>query len=175
MKNPLKRLFCERALSKVKNGDMSGIAMLYEAMGSQMYTLAISILGNREDAEDVLQETLLKIQQRISDYDKSKNGYSWVLTMTHNISVDFFRKRKKVVDIEVLSDTEELSVTYPVDDKLIVEDALNKLDRTDREIIVLKIFASLKYKEISHLTGLSVDAVEKRYQRSLKKLKEYLS
>ena len=95
--------------------------------------------------------------------------------MTHNISVDFFRKRKKVVDIEVLSDTEELSVTYPVDDKLIVEDALNKLDRTDREIIVLKIFASLKYKEISHLTGLSVDAVEKRYQRSLKKLKEYLS
>ena len=51
---------------------MSGIEMLYEAMGSQMYTLAISILGNREDAEDVLQETLLKIQQRISDYDKSK-------------------------------------------------------------------------------------------------------
>ena len=174
MKNIIKSLECNRALEKIRAGDIYGLASVYKIAGKQMYALAYSILGNREDAEDALQESFLKIQHHISDYDSTKNGYNWVLKISKNSAIDLLRKRRENLNIDDFKD-EIRADTSSIDDKVAIDEALWKLDETDRQIVVLKVFSRLKFREIAEMMELSVDAIEKRYQRTLKKLKELLS
>lgn len=174
MKNIIKCLECNKELEKIRSGDICGLARVYEIAGKQMFALIYSILGNKEDSEDALQESFIKIQQNISDYDKTKNGYNWVLKISKNTAIDLLRKRRENLNIDDFED-EIKKDTAAIDDRLAIEEALWKLNESDRQIVVLKTFSKLKFKEIAEVVEISVDGVEKRYQRALKKLKELLS
>lgn len=166
---------CNQALCRISEGDTTALTVVYDCMARQMFALALTIVKNYADAEDTLQETFLKVIESISTYRKEGNARAWLLSITRNTAIDILRKKKGTVSVE---DVDILPKEQPVkadfDDKLILNEALMSLEQEDREIIVLKIVSGLRFREISELIGLPLTTVQKRYQRTLKKLKTEL-
>ncbi len=165
---------CNQALSKISEGDMSALTVVYDCMARQMFALALTILKNYADAEDAIQETFLKVMQSIDTYRKNGNARAWVLSITRNTAIDILRKKKDSVCVEDVSAMSKQSSNNDFSEKLIIDEALMALEQQDREIVVLKIVSRMKFREISELVGLPLATVQKRYQRALKKLETRL-
>ena len=160
---------CKKALSKIGSGDKTQLSVIYDCLGRQIYTLALSVLRSEDDAEDAMQDTFLKVLKHIDTYRNDGSAVSWVLSIARNASLDIMRKRRYDLDIDELPVSDEPSYT---DDDADANELLSRLDASDRQIVTLKTVTGLKFKEISDITGLSVTAVQKRYQRALEKLRK---
>ena len=162
------RLKVNDALNKISGGDLSALTALYDYLGRQIFTLALSVVRNTEDAEDVMQETFAKIIEKIGTYRVGGNGRAWVMTIARNVAIDTLRERKHTVALEGL---EQIPVEYDLTEKAEMEELLSCLGETDRDIIILKLAGGFKLGEIAEIVGLSRAATEKRYRRALSKLK----
>lgn len=174
MNNLTRGYRCNNALCRLSEGDISALTVIYDCMARQMFALALSILKNYADAEDAMQETFLKVIQSIGTYRKDGNARAWLLSITRNTAIDIMRKKKDIVCIEDFSAIPKQSSHRDFTDRLILDEALMKLEQNDREIVVLKIVSGMKFSEISELIGLPLTTVQKRYQRALKSLKKQM-
>ncbi len=174
MNKLLCNLRCNQALCKLSEGDMTSLAVLYDCMSRQIYALALSILKNPADAEDAMQETFLKVVQRIDTYREGGNARSWLLSIARNAAIDTLRKRKTSVSVEDPSVLEECAYREDPAQKLALNEALMMLSQTDREIVVQRAVWGMRFGEIASLLGMQKSVVEKRYHRALAKLKSFL-
>ena len=174
MNKLLCNLRCNQALCKLSEGDMTGLAVLYDCMSRQIYALALSVLKNPADAEDAMQETFLKVVQRIDTYREGENARSWLLSIARNAAIDTLRKRKTSVSVEDPTVFEECAYREDPAQKLALDEALMRLSQTDREIVVMRAVWGMRFGEIASVAGVQKSAVEKRYRRALDKLKSFL-
>lgn len=173
MNDMITRAACEHALRRIAQGDMDGLETIYDKLGRRIYLLAYSILGDTHAAEDVLQDTLIRISEGAHALRDGGNAIAYILTTTRNLSIDALRKRRREIPQEELigigSDMREEICDTPFS-KL---EALCILDEEERQIVTLKIEGGLKHREIAPILGISQAACEKRYRRALEKLKRY--
>ena len=172
MNNLTCEIRCNQALCRISEGDMGALTVIYDCMSRQMFALSISILRNYADAEDAMQETFLKVIQSIDTYRKNGNARAWLLSITRNTAMDILRKKKDSVgmdDVAVFSKRLD-----DFSERIIIDEALMSLEQEEREIVVLKVVSGMKFREISEMIGLPLTTVQKRYQRTLKKLKTQL-
>ena len=163
---------CDRAITDFLRGDRDALAIIYDLMARMIFSVSYSITESYQDAEDVLQDTMIEITKYAHRYRSGSNAKAWILAMARHLSIDVIRKRKAVVsaDDTVMDNTPE----PPFDlSRLEVLDMLNTLDEEKRQIIVLRLYAELPYKEIASVMGLSVAAAQKKYQRAIRALKDY--
>lgn len=165
---------CNQALCRLSEGDMTSLTVLYDCMSGQMYALALSVLKNTADAEDAMQETFVRVVQRIETYREGGNARAWLLSITRNVALDMLRKRKAAVSVEDPTVLETAAYHEDPAQKLSIDEALMRLSQTDREIVVQKAVWGMRFGEIAELVGMQKSAVEKRYRRALAKLKSYL-
>ena len=159
---------CQRALKAIADGDKSSLAIIYDTMSRQIYSVALSVLKNHADAEDALQNTLCEILRCAQSY-KGGNPRSWILSIARNQALIIIRKRKN----EIPLDNEDFTDRNSPENHLIYIDALSILNENEREAVMLKIYCGCKHKEIAEILGISVSASEKLYQRGIAKLKQY--
>lgn len=148
----------------------------------KLYRFALSIVGNRYDAEDILQEVLIKIWKKWDYFDSLENKEAWCMTVTRNMSIDKLRaaKRRPTTDIE---NYYHLSDDNPTPEKSLVSDnqmsmildVINELPTVQKDVVHLRDIEGYKYKEISDILGISVDQVKVNLHRARKVLKEKLS
>lgn len=167
-------IHCNRALCKISEGDLSALTVVYDCMARRMFALALSILKNYADAEDATQDAFLKVIQSIGTYRKDGNAVAWLLSITRNAAIDRMRKRKDSISVETFFGDAEPSECKDPAERLALEEAFMSLEQEDREILTLKIYGGLKFREISDQMGLPLTTVQKRYQRALQKLKTQL-
>lgn len=158
---------CNRALKQLADGDMAALSVVYEYTARLIFSLAISLLGNREDAEDVLQDTMLEVSKSAKNYKVGKPK-AWVLSIARNCAIDMLKKRGP------MSDGVEPSSLDPELVKLELADILNILNDEEKQTVILHIYGGLSHKEISNMLGISLAAAQKKYRRALKKLKQIL-
>lgn len=153
------------------NGEPVGLAELYELMGRAIFTTAYVITGHREDAEDILQDTLVEIYQDARFYRPRTNPRAWVLTITRHTALDAVRKRTRHATAPL--DTAEALPTPPDahEEFSALWDLLAVLSPEERELVVLRLYHTLPYTAISETLHISVAAAQKRYQRAIDKLK----
>lgn len=146
----------------------------------KVYRYALNIVGNTMDAEDIIQELLIKVWQKKEQFEEIENKEAWCMTVTRNMCIDKLRGRKQssadVSDYHFLSD----SATTP-DQALEQKDSLtrvmkivNELPESQKEIIHLRDVEGYTYKEISEMTTLTEDQVKVNLFRARQKLKEKL-
>lgn len=173
MNDLITRALCEQALRRIARGDMDGLETIYDKLGRRIYLLAYSILGDTHAAEDVLQDTLIRISEGAHALRDGGNAIAYILTTTRNLSIDALRKRRREIPQEELigigSDMREEICDTPFSEL----EALCILDEEERQIVTLKIEGGLKHREIAPILGISQAACEKRYRRALEKLKRY--
>lgn len=146
----------------------------------KLYRLALGIVGNTYDAEDIMQELLIKLWKRIDQYNEIENKEAWCMTVTKNLSIDKIRSRK--VPIHSIDDYTFLRDSDITPDKKL-EDSdrmsrilslVNELPDKQRMIVYLRDVEGYSYKEIAEITENSLDFVKVSLHRARKTLKAAL-
>jgi RNA polymerase sigma-70 factor, ECF subfamily len=166
----------------VECGEPGALAGLYDRHGGAAYLLAYRILGQRQAAEDLVQDAFLKVWRSAGSYEAARGSVrTWVLTIVHNQAIDQLRaaaSRRRTQELVELS-----AVTYQPSDafneawlgsrKEQVREALKTLPPTQLEVIELSYFSGYTHAEISALLGLSLGTVKSRLRLGLKKIKDH--
>jgi RNA polymerase sigma-70 factor (ECF subfamily) len=166
----------EAVFKKIADNDMAAFEELFNLTQKSVYSFALSILRNHEDAMDVLQETYLKIRGAAHLYKPMGKPMAWVFTITRNLAMSKIRTWNKTEAVPAENFEDDLSFSYVTDseDKFVLQAALKILDLEEREIILLHAVSGFKHREIAENLGLSLGTVLSKYNRGLNKLRKHL-
>jgi RNA polymerase sigma-70 factor (ECF subfamily) len=174
----LEKLFenaeCEKSLMKIADGDHDALRVVHKYMNRQIYAVAYAVLRDFALADDIVQETYVKIMEKASSYEKGTNARAWILSIARNLSIDVYRRRSFDCAEQETGDEEnrfdEGSVLFSME----VKRALDTLDDEERQIVTMKVYAELKHKMIAKILDISEEACKKKYQRAIAKLRVLL-
>jgi RNA polymerase sigma-70 factor (ECF subfamily) len=155
-------------------GDGAAFKELYEETASAVYGFALSILKNKHDAEDVMHDAFIKIYTAAVTYKPMGKPLAWILTIVRNLCYTRMRSGGVCEDISEYEDLVHAGDSDSVLDKVILQEALSKLDFEERQIVVLHSLTGLKHREIAEILELPTGTVLSKYNRSIKKLKKQL-
>ena len=165
----------ESLLPRVGQGDSSALEALYIQTERAVYALALSILRDPEEAQDVTQEVYLKVRAAAHLYMPQGKPWAWLFTITKNLCRDIQRGRGRVEqEPEGMEQDARFSYVSDPTDRLVLEAALKTLGTEERQVVLLHAVSGLKHREIAQDLGLPLSTVLSRYNRALKKLKRYL-
>jgi len=137
---------------------------LVDRYQQRLFNVALRMLGNAQDAEDVTQTVFLNAFRRLESYDPRFKFFSWVYRMTVNESLNLLKRRKRAVPLE-----DDLGIPAPgaaADRAAEAEDRVGKalmgLKPDDRAVVVLRHFVSFSYQEIADVLEIPVQTVKSR-------------
>jgi RNA polymerase sigma-70 factor (ECF subfamily) len=162
---------CEKAIFELAGGDMSALSVIYDVMSRRIFALAYTITGNYCDAEDALQNTMIDITRSCHGY-KGGNHAAWIMTLARHNAIDIVRKRRNDAELTLEGASEEAE-TQSEFSMVETMDMLNVLEEEEKQIVLMRLYAEMPYREISAVTGIKVFAAQKKYQRAISKLKKY--
>ena len=161
----------ERWLRLISYGDRDAMASFYRATGTAVYAYALSIVKNRHDAEDVLQECYVTVFRCAGQYRPQGKPLAWLMTITRNASFKLLRSQQRYVPL----DAEDLSVTVAdPENRLLLQGCMKLLTDEERKIVVLHAVAGCTHRDIAAHLGLKTSTVLSKYHRALKKLRASL-
>lgn len=174
-------------VSNYIKGDESALATLIKRHQSKIYGFIYSKVGDRDVAEDIFQDTFIKVIRTLKSdsYNEEGKFLPWVMRISHNLVVDYFRNNKKM---PVKRDTDEYSVfSIMTDDSPNIERQLidfqiekdlkkviNELPEDQKEVLMMRIYQDLSFKEISELTGVSINTALGRMRYALLNLRKII-
>ncbi|MCR5836829.1 MAG: RNA polymerase sigma factor [Lachnospiraceae bacterium] len=163
----------ESLFRRIADGDNAAFSDLYYATYKQLYAFLLSLTKNKEDAEDLLQNTYIRIRNAAHLYKKNGTPMAWMCTIAKNQYLDFVRKYGKYqgVDFELVENTIPFSMVTNVENRMIIEQAFKYISDEERTIVVMHLVNGMKHREISDILGLPLSTVLSKYNRSLKKMK----
>ena len=166
----------ETIFCKIAENDMDAFENLYHMTHKSVYAFALSIMKNHEDAQDILQETYVKIRGAAHLYQPMGKPMAWIFTITRNLALSRLRMMNKAVMVPAEDLEDNISFSYITDkeDKLVLQAALLILDQKEREIILLHAVSGFKHREIAESLDLSLGTVLSKYRRGLGKLRKHL-
>jgi RNA polymerase sigma factor (sigma-70 family) len=161
---------------KSKRLEILQIRDFYKIHKQKLVVYACSITRNMTDAEDVVHSAFVKILQKIQSSGFFPDDLkAFIYRTAHNEAIDKLRSAKDTVPIEhfpidnPVSDNAENLLVYRV-----LNDGLAKLDQNAREVIMLKAYAGLSFREISQVINISAFTVATQYYRAVRKLKKIM-
>jgi RNA polymerase sigma-70 factor (ECF subfamily) len=163
-------------VSRCLLGDASAFEVLVERYGRILFALAFRLSGNREDAEDIAQNALLRAYERLETYDPDRPFFSWIYRIGVNEGLNFRRAQRPHEPLELARSTAatgDLAAQLETGER--VQDALMSLGREHREVVVLKYFTGLSYREIGDAVGLPEKTVKSRLFAARQELEARLS
>ena len=159
------------SISHIAYGDVTALDLLYKSLKKPVFLLALSILRDYQAAEDVMQDTFLKVSEKAETYVRGTNPKAWVLTIARNLALNSLKKHShETLTLEELSET---AVGEGPPDSSDFTRTMQQLDEPDRSIVTLRVVCGLRHAEIAKVVGLSAGDTRVRYSRALKKLKKY--
>lgn len=163
----------EQLVRKAKQGDREAFSQLYAAISKKMYSTAYYLLGRKEDAEDLVMDTVLDAFQSIVKLRNEEAFEDWIM----RILINKGRKiRKKYIQEELPLENELISnPEVENDEHIILHSLLESLNQVDRMILILGIVDGYTSNEIGDILQLNPNTVRSRQRRSLEKIREKLT
>ncbi len=165
-------------VERSKNGDCSAFSELYSQYATEFYRFALYMTGNKEDAEDAVQESLLSAWKGIQSLKDNSLFKAWLFKILANKCKTLLKKKNKEADALPVDEYEFL-MDYEADGNLIssteLKDALSTLTPPDAQIILLSIIGGFTSFEIGVIYNMTPGAVRTRQKRALEKLKGILA
>lgn len=181
----------DRLLSRARRRDQRAMHELVDLYAARVYGLQYRLTGSRETAEDLMQETFLRVVRTIGEYQHDGRFESWLFRIAANLARDHARRNKRrgrPSTIDGLTRAGE-PVAFELadvgrpdpDQRLIVQEAserlsasLEQLSEHDREIVMLRYFSELPFREIAEMLNIPLGTALARAHRALKRLREVL-
>ena len=174
----------------VKNymsGDESALATLIQRHQSKIFGFIYSKVNDRDLSDDIFQDTFIKVIKTLKSQSYNEEGkfLPWVMRIAHNLVVDHFRKAKKM---PLQRETDEYSVfNFMTDNGLNIEGQmisdqvasdltklLDELPEDQKEVLVMRMYQDLSFKEIADLTGVSINTALGRMRYGLLNLRKII-
>jgi len=170
-------------LKAIAARDEAALAQLYDRYRTILFGLLMRILNNREEAEDVLQETFLQVWRKAADFDESRGRpFTWLVTLARSRGIDRLRtlaSRERVAEAGAREVSEEISDAATdalrSEQRGLVSDALAKLPDEQKRPIMLAYFDGLTQSEIAMRLGAPLGTVKTRMRTGMIRLRELLA
>jgi RNA polymerase sigma-70 factor (ECF subfamily) len=172
----------EDLISLVESGDTEALAGLYDRHGRSAYSLAYRMMGDRQAAEDLVQDSFIKIWRSAKSYRAERGSVrTWILSITHNRGIDHIRStasRRRTQDrVEMTAETtqqsEAFSETWRNSQRRLVQQALKTLPDEQLKILELAYFSGYTHAEIAEMLDLPLGTVKGRMRLGMKKIKSF--
>ncbi|MBK8599891.1 MAG: sigma-70 family RNA polymerase sigma factor [Flavobacterium sp.] len=174
----------------VKNyvaGDETALATLINRHQSKIYGFIYSKISDRDLSDDIFQDTFIKVIKTLksNSYNEEGKFLPWVMRIAHNLIIDHFRRNKKM---PMYRETEEFSIfsimtdhSLGAENQMISEQVekdlkrlIEELPNDQKEVLVMRIYQDLSFKEISELTGVSINTALGRMRYALMNLRKVI-
>ncbi len=175
-------------ISLFANGHDSALDLLLDRYKDKLFNAILFIVKDKYHAEDISQEVFIKIIETLKSgkYKEEGKFLPWAMRIAHNLSVDYFRKLKRIPFAKSSVDHEALDnincADQNVEEKIIsvqnigkAKDMLEQLPMEQREVIILRHFGNLSFKEIAELTGCSINTALGRMRYGLINLRKLMT
>lgn len=172
----------KKIINVCKDGDLEKFSELYDVYVGKIYRFIFYKTSHKETAEDLTSETFTKALKAIVRFDDNKGTFqAWLFRIARNTVIDFYRTKKNLVNIE---DVWELGATLEVghtdntqnvlstqDDLRKVREYLAKLSARQREIVFLRVWDNMPYKQIAEIVNETEANCKMIFSRTVKKMK----
>lgn len=171
----------EKLMGRLQAGEADALRILYERHGRSIYNFACRLVMQSALAEEVLQETFLRVYRDRAAFRPVATFKAWAFTIARNLCLDILRSAPRAAEVggNPLPEVADPTPT-PLDqlDRAEREAALRRalavLPIDDREVLILSRYHGLRYGEIAAIVGASEDAVKMRAHRALTRLRSLL-
>ncbi len=166
----------ENCIRDIAAGSRDALGHLYEETHAAVYAFALSVVQERADAEDVLQDVFVRIWQSAPSYRAMGKPLAWIFTITRNLALMEIRRKTRVVPVSP-EDWQTIFAECPAvdaEDAQVLGAVMGILDEDERQIVLLHVTAGFKHRESAELLGLGLSTVLSKYSRALKKLRQAL-
>jgi RNA polymerase sigma factor (sigma-70 family) len=177
----------QQLIKNYRNGNEACFEMLLHRYKSKVFTTIYLIVNDRYIAEDIFQETFIKVIKTLKSEKYTEEGkyLPWVVTIARNLSIDYFRRNQKMPKI-TNSGGEDIFKNLPIfddnrEEQIIqsqneakVRELIKLLPQEQQEVLVLRHYADLSFKEISEITNVSINTALGRMRYALHNLRRMI-
>lgn len=177
----------KQIVDAVRRGDQSALGRLLETYQHRIFNTCLRMVGNRDDAAEVAQETMLKVIEHIGDFHGQSEVSTWMIRIAMNLSISHLRKRRlrQAVSLDAsgsdgdddqstalkhdLADRREPSPDLSVQHQEMVahlHDALGRIEEDFRAVLVLRDIEEMDYQQIAEVLAIPVGTVKSRLFRA---------
>ena len=169
------------------SGDESALGELITRHKDRIYRFIYSKVYDRDATEDIFQDTFVKVIQTLKKgaYNEEGKFLPWVMRIAHNLVIDFFRKNNRMPKFE---SSDDFNIFYVLSDgtmnaeSSIIKDQVEKdlqriieeLPEDQREVLIMRIYKDMSFKEISEQTGVSINTALGRMRYALINLRKVI-
>lgn len=162
----------EDLLAAISRGDTAAMGLLYDLIKTDIFAYALSKTGNRNDADDVMQDTFVQIYKYAKQYTPKGKPMAWIITIETNLINRQFQVKSRTTSFD--ESFENASSGEDMQEKVInnafLVHLLKTLSEEERQVITLHIVSGLKHREIAKVLGKPLSTVLSKYNRAIKKL-----
>jgi RNA polymerase sigma-70 factor (ECF subfamily) len=169
------------------NGDENALTVLINRHQSKIFGFIYSKISDRDISNDIFQDTFIKVIKTLksNSYNEEGKFLPWVMRIAHNLIIDHFRRNKKM---PMFRETEEFSIfSILSDDSLTIENKIIKdqvetdlkkliqeLPEDQKEVLVMRMYQDMSFKEISEITGVSINTALGRMRYALMNMRKII-
>jgi RNA polymerase sigma-70 factor (ECF subfamily) len=169
------------------SGNENALATLIKRHESKIYGFIYSKISDRDISNDIFQDTFIKVIRTLksNSYNEEGKFLPWVMRISHNLIVDHYRKTKKM---PMFRETEEFSIfsimsddSLSIENKMISEQVemdikrlIEELPVDQKEVLVMRMYQDMSFKEISEVTGVSINTALGRMRYALMNMRKVI-
>ena len=173
---------CQDLVRKLKEGEEKAVDQLIDQYGARLHVAARLLCGNRDDAQDLMSETIQQVVFSISSFRGNSSFFSWMYGILANINRMAARKskRSRLIYVDHLPEIPDIGpeVGCGIDKEVMSEclaEAINRLSLAHRDVVLLRYYEELDVQEIADVLGLCPGTVKSRLFHAMRQLKNSLS
>jgi RNA polymerase sigma-70 factor, ECF subfamily len=183
------RVGVESEVARLKRGDLDALSELIARYQNRVYRFLLRLVRQPAEAEDLFQQTWLRLAERIRHFDANRNFEAWLFTLARNLAIDHLRRiRPESLDEPVVGDASGetaadrlVSRERPALEGILerersgrLAEVLETLPMSYREVLTLRFEEEMKLEEIAQVIGAPLSTVKSRLRRSLEQMRERL-
>lgn len=182
----------ERNLVKrLQNGDQAAFRALFDRYHRRVFAVAIGVVKNPEDANDVVQDAFIKVHKHIGNFQGNSSFYTWLYRIVMNLAIDHLRKRRNVTDFDERIKRDEAADDGTLLPRIMdaspgknvqraeltqhIQEALDQLPEYHRAVIVLREIDGMSYEEMAQALDVPKGTIMSRLFHARKKMQEMLA
>lgn len=184
---PLHKISDSVLVSRYINGEEANLEILINKYQHRIYSFIYSKVHDKDITEDIFQDTFIKVIKTLKKgtYREEGKFFQWVMRIAHNLIIDHFRKLNKKATIDTFENFDIFDIigddTLNVENRLVkeqvyqdVRNLIEELPDDQREVLIMRIYKDMSFKEIADITDVSINTALGRMRYALINLRKLI-
>ena len=168
-------------------GDEKSLELLIYRHKSKIFNFIFSKVMNRDTAEDIFQETFIKVIKTLKNgvYNEEGKFLSWVMRISHNLIIDYFRKHNRMPKFEAdddydvfqfITDNSPNAENNLIKNQVVndIQNLITELPEDQKEVLNMRLYRDMSFKEIAEITGVSINTALGRMRYAIINLRKMI-